>query len=288
MPRRVASLLLVVLALAACGGAEEPVPRGAEAPGEPVLAAAATATEAAGSYRADLELTMDGLAPEPVTLTGAGVFQRDPTLAQMTMDTSELGGIAGGLDLGDVEMVMDGLVVYVRVPFLQEISPALGPWISLDLREAGAQQGLDVAHLTQFGAQSDPARALAYLRAASDDLETVGTEAVRGIETTHYRMTVDLARVAEAAPSAERDALRAQMERLQELSGVEQVPTEVWVDGDGLVRRQTLTYQDMRFAPGQEGDMTMTMELYDFGADVDVEPPPADDVTDIGALLGRG
>jgi hypothetical protein len=48
-----------------------------------------------------------------------------------------------------------------------------------------------------------------------------------------------------------------------------------------------LTYEGMRFAPGQQGDMTMTMELYDFGVEVDVEPPPESEVTDIQELLNQ-
>jgi hypothetical protein len=63
------------------------------------------------------------------------------------------------------------------------------------------------------------------------------------------------------------------------------VPKEVWVDDDGLVRRMKLAYDDMRFAAGQRGDMAMTMELYDFGVDADVEPPPARQVVDIEQLM---
>ncbi|MGH3033468.1 MAG: hypothetical protein ACRDON_02790 [Gaiellaceae bacterium] len=284
--RRLLLLLLAALALAGCGGGETTVEEEPKSASTDALAAAATATEAAGSYRADIEITMEGLAPEPVTMTAEGVFSREPVLARMTMDMSDLGTGTGFVEIGEIEMVMDGLVVYMRMPFLQELSPGLKPWIKFDLQELGEQQGFDFEQLMQFGTQSDPSQALAYLRAASDDVEEVGTEDVRGVETTHYGMTVELARVADAAPPEQREALRVQTEQLRELSGISRVPTEVWVDDEGLVRRQRLTYRDMRFAPGQEGDMTVTMELYDFGVEVNVEPPPADEVTDIGELLG--
>lgn len=283
--RRLLLLLLAALALAGCGG-ETTVEEEPEIASTDALAAAVTATEAAGSYRADIEITMEGLAPEPVTTTAEGIFRREPVLARMTMNMSDLGTGTGFVDIGEIEMVMDGLVIYMRMPFLQEANPGLKPWIKFDLQELGGQQGLGLGQLMQFGAQSDPTQALAYLRAASDDVEEVGTEDVRGVETTHYRMTVELARIADAAPPEQREALRAQTEQLRELSGISRVPTEVWVDEEGLVRRQRLTYRDMRFAPGQEGDMNVTMELYDFGVEVDVEPPAADEVTDISQLLG--
>jgi hypothetical protein len=284
--RRLLLLLLTALALAACGGDGADGEEGLVTAPTDALAAAATATEAAGSYGAEIEITMEGFAPELVTMKAQGVFSRDPVLSRVTMDMSDLARGTGIVQIGEVELVMDGSVVYMRMPFLQEISPGLKPWIKFDLQELGEQRGLDFRQLMQFGTQSDPSHALAYLRAASDEVEEVGTEDVRGVETTHYRMTVELARVADAAPPEQRDDLRAQTEQLRELSGISEVPTEVWVDDEGLVRRQRLTYRNMRFAPGQEGDMTLTMELFDFGVEVDVEPPPADEVTEIGELLG--
>ncbi|HEX2044388.1 MAG TPA: hypothetical protein VHF23_02035 [Gaiellaceae bacterium] len=287
--RRLVLLLALGLTLApaACGGGDEAPPGEAEAPDSAVLAAA-TATERADSYRADMTIRMEGLAAEPVTMSAEGIFQRRPILGRMTMDMSDLGAAAGGGGLGEVDIVMDGLVFYMRMPFLRQLDPSLKPWIRFDLAEIGKQQGFDLGQLMQFGTQTDPAQALAYLRAASDDVETVGSEEVRGVETTRYRMTVELARVPDAAPPGQREALRAQVQQLRELSGIDEVPTDVWVDEDGLVRRQRLLYRDMRLAPGREGDMTMTMELYDFGVDVDVEPPPAGQVTDIATLLERG
>jgi hypothetical protein len=92
-------------------------------------------------------------------------------------------------------------------------------------------------------------------------------------------MTVDLEKVAKLNPEQ-----RGNVERVIEQSGVREVPTEVWVDDDGLVRRMKLLYDDMQFAAGQRGDMAMTMELYDFGLEVDVEPPPAGQVVDIEKL----
>jgi hypothetical protein len=55
------------------------------------------------------------------------------------------------------------------------------------------------------------------------------------------------------------------------------------VGGDGLVPRTT-----MRFADGQdEGGALVSLEYFDIGAPVVIEPPPADQVTDETAAVNR-
>lgn len=96
--------------------------------------------------------------------------------------------------------------------------------------------------------EGDPARLLETLEAAGA-FTAVGREQVRGVETTRYRGTVASSRI------------------------------DVWVGADGLVRRATV----------RDGDGTnVELELYDFGADVQIEPPPADEVTELGELLQGG
>jgi hypothetical protein len=64
---------------------------------------------------------------------------------------------------------------------------------------------------------------------------------------------------------------------------------DLWVGDDGLVHRMALDIQAEDF-PGTEGDdiegMTMTFDFYDFGESVTIEPPPADQVTDMSELSG--
>jgi hypothetical protein len=204
----------------------------------------------------------------------------------MTMDMSEFAA-GSGQDLGEAEFVYDEFVMYMKFPLLQQVQPGLKPWVKFDLRDLGKQQGFDIGQLSQFN-QNDPSQALQYLRAASGNVQEVGREEVRGVETTHYGMRVDLRKVISQAPAEQREQLRATIDQLVEQSGVETVPTEVWIDDDGLARRMRLTYNNMRFAPGQVGDMVMTMDLYDFGVEVDVKRPPKNQVTDIQKLIDQG
>jgi len=278
--RSLAISLAMLAALTACGGTSTP------ATPQAAVVEAANRTSEAGSSRASFEVVMTGLGPEPFTMTGEGVFDSSESKGRMTMDLSALAE-GSGQDFGEAELIFDDFVVYMKFPFLQELQPGFKPWLKFDIRELGKEEGFDLGQLSQLN-QSDPSQALQYLRGASDDVKEVDREEVRGVETTHYRMTIDLKKVVDQAPEDQREQLRASIDQIVEKSGVRMVPTEVWIDADGLARRMKLTYEGMRFAPGQQGDMTMTMELYDFGVQVDVEPPPESEVTDVQELIEQG
>ena len=69
-----------------------------------------------------------------------------------------------------------------------------------------------------------------------------------------------------------------------------EIPIDVWVDGDDLVRRMTLDYTAKVAGSGwttKTRASTVTMEFYDYGAEVDVQPPPADEVTNLAELTAR-
>ena len=77
------------------------------------------------------------------------------------------------------------------------------------------------------------------------------------------------------------------------------MPVDVFVDAQGRVRRMALQLHlglsglgALVGGSGQAGssggtpaiDMTMTLDLYDFGTPVDVQAPPAGQVVSIGSL----
>jgi hypothetical protein len=195
----------------------------------------------------------------------------------MTFDMSELGP-----SVGEASFIFDESALYMRFPAVTRTLPKEKPWVRFDVADFDKEAGANLAELAQL-AQSDPARALQFLRGAADDVEEVGKENVRGEPTTHLSMTVDLEKVAKQAPGQ-----RANIDRVVELSGVKEVPADVWIDGEGRVRRMKLVYPEMQVRPKQKTDIALTMELFDFGVKVDVEPPPTAQVIDIGEILGRG
>ena len=284
MPRRLIALLALALAVATaagCGGDNGRENGGGTAAPDEAIARAATRTSDARSYRASFEVEYAGFTREPVSLTGRGVFDGRADRGRMTLDMSEIGR-ASDQNLGKAVLLFDGLVFYLDFPALRKQSPDLERWLRLDLEELGGEAGTKLGQLAELY-QSDPARALEYLRGAGDDVKEVGEEELRGETTTHYRMTVDLDKVAKQSPHQ-----RGMIERMIELSGRKEVPTDVWVDRNGRVRKIELAYENVRFPSRQKGDITLTTELYDFGVEADVDLPPAAEVTDLGDLLTRG
>ena len=118
-----------------------------------------------------------------------------------------------------------------------------------------------------------------------------GSELVRGVPTTHYRATVDLDRVADVVPSADRGQLRAAISKLIAQTGTSKIPVDAWVDAQRLVRRIAMSLQ--MGSGGGNVQLRVTIELFDFGATPPVSTPASSDTFDatqaaLNGLSARG
>lgn len=284
--------VLAALSLAACGGGSggDAVVSTQAGSADSILAAAASNASGAGSSRVDFTVTMQIPEQEgPVTLSGQGAFDYEARRGELTYDFGDLFAALGQTLPGadePVEIILDGNVFYMKFGLLSNLVPGVKPWIKFDLESLAGQEGLDLSQFQSLN-QGDPSQVLEYLRAAGS-VEEVGTEEVRGVETTHYKGVIDLDQVAELAPADARDQLQQSIDQLKEQAGLTELPVEVWVDGDGLPARIQYSFDGSMLAGGEgEGFKTIfTMELYDWGTEVNVEPPPAGEVTDSSELTG--
>ncbi len=271
----------LVIAAAGCGGdsnssgtdaSNPPPPATGDSPSD-IFSQAAAATTAAGTYKTTFEMAMEGGPTGPITLAGDGEFQADPPLGQITMDFSAISG--GALD-GEAVVIMDGPTMYMQIPGL---SAGPKPWIKIDTEALGSAAGL--GQFSQI-TQGDPTQTLQYLSGATEDVEEAGTEEIRGVETTKYTMTIDLNKAAEQADSEE---LKQSILATIASTGVSEVPAEVWIDGDGLVRKTVTTFDAITTDEGTTS-MVVTQEIYDFGEEVNIEVPADDEVLEFGDLGG--
>jgi hypothetical protein len=286
MKKLMASLLLAILVLSGCANSSS---SGSEPSGDalPALVAAIQKTTAAGSARMAIDLRFT--SPEQsLHVTGDVAYVLDPDdltslRERLLLDIPSIGMMPGG----EVELIIGkDSVVYVRAPMLASYIPAKTPWIKLDPSSLPQQQG-GVGAAT---AALDPAAILAALEGAIS-VDEVGSETVDGDDATHYRATVDLVKLlpsmADLAPDAPTDAeMQEAKDKLAEL-GLDTLPIELWVDGDGYLKQIQLALDLSTIAPDRPGaSFSVTLTLSDIGEDISIDVPPASQVTDLTELLG--
>ena len=91
-------------------------------------------------------------------------------------------------------------------------------------------------------------------------------------------------RLAEAAPAGREEADQpGLLDQFQGFGGtMENIPVDVWVDADSLLRRMTMTFS--MSAGSQDAGGSLRLELFDYGEPVSVEAPAASDVVDALSL----
>jgi hypothetical protein len=248
------------------------------------VASAATKTQQAGGYKVAMSVAVSA-AGRQIAMTGRGTFGHDEGELELDMDglMGALGGLAGGsgsgLTMKAVYLTEDGdPVVYMNLGFLTSFLPGGKSWVRLDLQKAGTAAGVDVGRLIG-GAGQSPSDWLSLLR-SEGDFTKVGDETLNGVETTHYHGTVDLRKVAEN--SSVSDA----MKHLLDNGAPAEYPLDVWVDDQGYIRQYESTYDETR--GGNVASSTTKVEISDYGTQVDVSAPPADEVFDATELATKG
>jgi hypothetical protein len=136
-----------------------------------------------------------------------------------------------------------------------------------------------VSHSFMFGFSSPTADLgvsgdyLEHVRALGAEPGRVGEEEVRAVPTTHYRAQVDAVR--ETRRELEAAGWKAaNIERYLELVDPTTYQLDVWIDGEGLVRRVTTTFD----IDDPDSRSVNTAEYFDFGIAVDIQPPSAAEV----------
>ncbi|HWC15146.1 MAG TPA: hypothetical protein VG929_11240 [Actinomycetota bacterium] len=281
--RRLVPLAIVALLLgAACGS-----PPAADADPLQAITAASAQTNEAGTARVEMQMEVEA-AGQSMAIAGEGAMDMDAQIAHMTMSMDSDDPAMPMADMGEIEMVTDGLKVYTKYPAEVMASlPGNKPWALIDMQALGESQGMDYAAMAQTSG-SDPSQMLQYLNGVSGDVKTVGQEEVRGVTATRYKATIDLAKVPAQAPADVREAVRASIKAMQEQIGKADFPVEVWIGDDGFLRRMRMSMQS---DGGTQGafSMTMRLDMYDFGEAVTVEVPAASEVTDLTEMMiGQG
>jgi hypothetical protein len=269
MLRRVSlglALLAVTGGLTACGMRDTIDP----------VASAASKSADAGGVDVTLSVT-SSVAGHETTINGHGSFDEQQGEMEVELPTLPLPGAgAAGGSLKEISLTESGdPVVYLSLPSVGKLLPGGKSWIRLDLQQAGKSLGVDVNQLLA-GSGQNPTQLFELLK-SEGDFSQVGQETIGGVSTTHYHGSVDLAKAAKQQGIAG-DLL----ERLAALGAPTQLPLDVWVDDAGLVRQITENYDQT--VAGVPAKLDMTIGLSNYGKDVNVSAPSADQVFDLTGI----
>lgn len=273
MKKLLASLAVSSVLLGACADGPSPV-----SPRDAVLNAMKAVYEA-GTLHQELEMSVSA-AGEELSLSGEADVDNERKRIDMTMDLGMLGG--------EMQLLMDGGVVYMRSPFFQDAGT---DWVSMDPSK------LDPAAAARFGGlgtgTTDPS-AYIGLFAGVFDVKDSGEQELQGVSTTHYVGTIDLQKVLEGftdvvgkdVDAATREQLQMVVEQFESLGIEEKIPFEIWIDEEGLPRRQRISMDFGKLVPGaEEASLEITVDYSDFGKPVDIEIPRPSEVTDMTKAL---
>jgi hypothetical protein len=240
-------------------------PGGSVADAATVVHDASAKAAQVGTSSVDMQIDMT-VAGQDVHATGSGAFDYRKRLGRFSIEMPQF---------GSMQEVVTPRALYMRMP--DSMTGMLGtgdrPWLKISF-SAFKRAGLDMSKLMNANPTADPSSLLRSLEAATD-IKRVGTETVRGVETTHYSAVGTMADMvrAEGATSA------VDLSKLPAGFADTELHSDVWIDGDGLPRqlRVAMDLPDL-------GSMTMTMNFYGFGDPVSVVVPPKAVVTDITKL----
>jgi hypothetical protein len=197
------------------------------------------------------------------------------------------------------DMVSDGTTLYIRAPLYAAIVDQAGPgadvgpvgelaalgddWGRVDLRSLADVSPVDVQSTAGAPAGGDP-RLLLDLVASADDVEELGGDAIDGEPVNGLGAPLTSGELLEAQgadPEEFVDYMAANLGGLQQTDTEDlapaieavmsmQIPFEVWVDGNGYVRRLSFEFDMVELMTSIGGDeASRGIDTFTMGATVD-------------------
>lgn len=246
---------------------------------------AASADVTSGRMEGTIEVTgldaSQGLAE--IVMPFGGSFDNESGDFSFYMDMSGMAAAAGdeipaefGDLFGEMEVRQIGEISYVKFPFFGMFLGADTPWISMPA------EGSDPTGGFAMTSPGNPSEILGSFEDAGASVEVIGTEAVNGVNATHYRVVFDTETLLAEATPEERAELEAQGP-----IPLDELPMDVWISDDGLVVRfiMEIDGDSIETDPGEGfGHMSMRYDMFELNSPIVIDPPPADEVTDVDDL----
>ncbi len=200
-----------------------------------------------------------------VSVSGTGTVDFADSASQTVHD------VAGG---GRSEILIIGSDLYQR-----KVLPADAPnptrWTRVVPGSGGNHSATPgPGTTTQPGTGDAVALRIGFLSGASTPVATIGQEAIDGVTTTHYTLSVNLDTAA-----ARGNISATTVEYYKGTLGTAIQPTEAWIDAEGLVRQLRVTVASSGSDNGAERtEIVRTVTYSDFGVPARITAPPANQI----------
>ncbi|SFB61932.1 hypothetical protein SAMN05216266_12938 [Amycolatopsis marina] len=258
----------LVIALTGCGGGDDNA-SGNGSGGElsspfgsaqELVRAASAQTEKSKSSKFTFEMDMAG---QKFSGNGEGLYDGDNTAMSMNMDVQGQ----------TMEMRIVDKVLYMKMPAQAGMTADGKPWVKIT---PGGDDPISKSmgdSFDQMAEQNDPSKTLEQIEKAGTITNTEQVE-LNGEQTTHYSVELDMKKLAEQMPDSPNAKAVEQMQ-----GKIDTLPMELWLNSDQLPVQIVMDMSKIAEAAGQpQAGGQMTMKYTDWGAPVDVEAPPADQV----------
>ncbi|MFI9625279.1 hypothetical protein [Streptomyces sp. NPDC052042] len=181
----------------------------------------------------------------------------------------------GGSGTMEARYYKDGYAVNMGDGFAEQSGGK--HWISYDYADLAELAGASGEAMKQQMQNATPNQGVQSLL-ASGDVKKVGEEDVRGVRTTHYSGTLDVAEMTEKNSALDADQLAELKKQLNEV-GITTEQVDIWVDENDLLVKKT------ERAKLKTGEMNSTVYYSDYGTKVSVEKPAAGDTIKFTELM---
>jgi hypothetical protein len=285
----VAAGAALVLTLTACSTSGTAEPAGAgnqtQAGGGGLLASPftdaiqlASASKQGTEQSKSAKFSMEGSAAGQ-TLSATGAMAFDGANTKFSMTSTAAGETT--------EMRMVDKVMYIKLPADQQKQMGTDKsWAKISADGTDPVSQAMGSALSQSAEQSDPSKILDQVSKAGRIISSDQTQ-LNGEQVNHYKVELDIAKALDQFTGQIPASAREQVN--EKLKGKDlKIPAELWLNKDNLPVQVTMDQGPMMQALGAPaGDAKFTMKYSDWGTQVDVTAPPADQVVDFGELMKK-
>lgn len=171
-----------------------------------------------------------------------------------------------------------GDTVYMNNPFIASMSGSETTWIASPI-----DPGTDTTGEFLNGSPTTPGELFEPFLEGGGEVLELGTETLHGVETTHYLIEFDREALIQAASEADRAEVEEELALYND-----EIKAEIWATDEYIYRfKVDIDGAGIEAPEGESFDrMTMVFDMWDYGTSINIEPPPADELTFVDEASG--